>query len=67
VELSGPRWRESRWTPMANNFHVHYSKVLLTITFDHITTFVNLGFFLHFETTTNIRTWIKSPRYWRML
>ena len=24
--------------------------------------FVNLGLFLHFETVTNIRTWIKSHR-----
>jgi hypothetical protein len=32
-----------------------------------ITIFVNLGFFRHFETVTNIRTWIKSHRYWRML
>ena len=32
-----------------------------------ITIFVNLGFFQHFETITNIRTWIKSHRYWRML
>ena len=29
--------------------------------------FVNLGLFRHFETVTNIRTWIKSHRYWRML
>jgi hypothetical protein len=28
---------------------------------------VNLGLFWHFETITNIRTWIKSHRYWRML
>ena len=32
-----------------------------------ITIFVNLGFFQHFETVTNIRTWLKSHRYWRML
>ena len=32
-----------------------------------ITIFVNLGLFQHFETVTNIRTWIKSHRYWRML
>ena len=32
-----------------------------------ITVFVNLGFFRHFETITNIRTWIKSHGYWRML
>jgi hypothetical protein len=31
------------------------------------TIFVNLGVFRHFETVTNIRTWIKSHRYWRML
>ena len=29
--------------------------------------FVNLRFFRHFETVTNIRTWINSHRYWRML
>jgi hypothetical protein len=27
--------------------------------------FVNLGLFRHFEIITNIRTWIKSHRYWR--
>jgi hypothetical protein len=27
------------------------------------TIFVNLGLFQHFETVTNIRTWIKSHRY----
>ena len=32
-----------------------------------ITIFVNLGPFRHFETVTNIRTWIKSHRFWRML
>ena len=32
-----------------------------------ITIFVNLGLFRHFETITNIRTWIKSHTYWRML
>jgi hypothetical protein len=32
-----------------------------------ITIFVNLGLFRHFETVTNIRTWMKSHRYWRML
>ena len=32
-----------------------------------ITIFVNLGFFWHFETVTNIRTWINSHKYWRML
>jgi hypothetical protein len=32
-----------------------------------ITIFINLGLFRHFETVTNIRTWIKSHRYWRML
>jgi hypothetical protein len=32
-----------------------------------ITIFVNLGLFRHFETVTNIRTWIKSHRDWRML
>jgi hypothetical protein len=34
---------------------------------DSITIFVNLGFFWHFETVTNIRTWIISHKYWRML
>ena len=29
-----------------------------------ITIFVNLGLFRHFETVTNIRTWIKSHMYW---
>ena len=32
-----------------------------------ITIFVNLGLFRHFETVTNIRTWIKSHKFWRML
>ena len=32
-----------------------------------ITIFVNLGLFWHFETVTNIRTWIESHKYWRML
>ena len=31
-----------------------------------ITIFVNLGLFRHFETVINIRTWIKSHKYWRM-
>ena len=35
--------------------------------FKYITIFVNLGIFWHFETVTNIRTWIKSHKYWRML
>jgi hypothetical protein len=35
--------------------------------FVSITIFVNLGLFRHFETVTNIRTWIKWHRYWRML
>ena len=33
----------------------------------NITIFVNLRLFRHFETVINIRTWIKSHRYWRML
>ena len=33
----------------------------------YITIFVNLGLFRHFETVSNIRTWIISHRYWRML
>ena len=32
-----------------------------------ITIFVNLGLLRHFETFTNIRTWIKPHIYWRML
>jgi hypothetical protein len=32
-----------------------------------ITMFINLRLFRHFETFTNIRTWIKSHKYWRML
>ena len=32
-----------------------------------ITIFVTLGLFRHFETVKNIRTWIKSHKYWRML
>ena len=31
------------------------------------TIFVNLGLFRHFEIVTNMRTWIKSHIYWRML
>jgi hypothetical protein len=27
----------------------------------------HLGLFWHFETVTNIRTWIESHRYWRIL
>ena len=37
------------------------------LNFMAIAIFVNLRFFWHFETVTNIRTWIKSHRYWRML
>ena len=33
----------------------------------NIIIFVNLGPFRHFETVTNIRTWIKSHMFWRML
>ena len=33
----------------------------------NISIFVNLGLFWHLETVTNIRTWIKSHIYWRML
>jgi hypothetical protein len=33
----------------------------------YITIFVNLGRHRHFETITNIRTWIKSHKFWRML
>jgi hypothetical protein len=43
-----------------------FEKTALTIIVS-ITIFVNLGFVRHFETVTNIRTWIKSHRYWRML
>jgi hypothetical protein len=32
-----------------------------------ITIFVNVRLFRHFEIVTNIRTWIKSHKYWRML
>ena len=32
-----------------------------------ITIFVNLGLFRHFETVANIKAWIKSHRYWKML
>ena len=32
-----------------------------------ITILIRLGLFRHFETFRNIRTWIKSHRYWRML
>ena len=39
----------------------------LNKTTSFITIFVNLGLFWHFEIVTNIRTWIKSHRYWRML
>ena len=41
--------------------------VILAIATSSITMFVNLGFFWHFETITNIRTWIKSHRYWSIL
>ena len=34
---------------------------------NRITIFVNLGLSRHFEIVTNIRPWIKSHRYWRML
>ena len=40
---------------------------MIGVTTIKITIFVNLGLFQHFETITNIRTWIKSHRYWRML
>ena len=32
-----------------------------------ITIFINLGLLQHFEKVTNIRTWIKSHIYWRLL
>ena len=35
--------------------------------FVDFTIFIKLGLFWHFETITNIRTRIKSHRYWRML
>ena len=53
-------------------FLVHIKTLLKTAMQVHskvsvITIFVNLGFFWHFETITNIRTSIKSHIYWRML
>ena len=42
-------------------------RMKIVMSFDKITIFVNLVFFRHFETITNIRTWIKSHIYWRML
>jgi hypothetical protein len=36
-------------------------------TINNITIFINLGLFRHFEIVTNIRTWIKSHKFWRML
>jgi hypothetical protein len=44
-----------------------FMSMLQTLLGGWITIFVNLGFFRHFETVTNIRTWIKSHKYWRML
>ena len=41
--------------------------LVLYFYYTQITIFVNLGLFRHFETVTNIRTWIKSHWYWRML
>ena len=34
--------------------------LVLYFYYTQITIFVNLGLFRHFETVTNIRTWIKS-------
>jgi hypothetical protein len=42
-------------------------KIARSENYERITIFINLGLFWHFETVTNIRTWIKSHRYWRML
>ena len=38
----------------------HHNCIIITI-------FINLGLFWHFEIAINIRTWIKSHKYWRML
>jgi hypothetical protein len=48
-----------------HELHPHSGGSLAKIV--EITIFVNLGLFWHFETITNIRTWLKSHRYWRML
>ena len=52
------------------NGHLKAIKATLSLSqhfVQNITIFVNLRFFWHFETVTNIRTWIKSHKYWRML
>ena len=46
---------------------IAYETYDFSLCFTFISIFVDLGFFLHFETVTNIKTWIKSQRYWRML
>ena len=51
-------WNEV--SPERSKVHCYELMLLITI-------FVNLGVFRHFETVTNIRTWIKSHIYWRML
>ena len=43
-----------------SHFQLHFQSKIITI-------FVMLGLFRHSETVTNIKTWIKSHRYWRML
>ena len=48
-------------------FYEITSDTFLLLQNSRMTIFVNVGLFWHFETVTNIRTWIKSHRYWRML
>ena len=51
------------------SMHCHLSFLFFSFETNEtlITMFVNVEFFRHFETVTNIRTWTKSHRYWRML
>ena len=44
-----------------------FKNLIFWATITRITIFVNLGFSRYIETIANIRTWIKSHRYWRML
>jgi hypothetical protein len=59
-----PNASQLRITIQNRMYDKHRIMIAITII---ILNFVNLGLFRHFEIVTNIRTWIKSHKYWRML